>query len=155
MKKFVLVLVGVFAFSFSTNAYGDMLTLTNTKTLPEFPTNIGKQLDWEICKAADTPKVLDVRWRWKDATGNPIGDYQVFNCVNHKDEGGTQLNNADCTAKDEPYGCCTGLDLGICECFNDVFVAPAPDTTTPVGKVVKDRLKTQWLRENDPTNSFQ
>jgi len=156
MKKMVFVLIsvlimwGVVGF-----AYADRLTLTNTKNLPEYPSNAGKQLDWEISRAADSPKVVDVNWRWLDATGRPISDYELFHCINHKDDNNNQLLNSNCTARGEPYECCTDVNIGICECFNDVFVAPAPDTTTPVGKVVKDRLKAQWLRENDPTNSFQ
>jgi hypothetical protein len=142
MKKILTVILLLFA----VNVYADTLTLQNTENLPA-PANVATKIKWyNVDISAD--KVITVKFKWRDSAGREIGDFRYFACTNWKQENGDPALNAQCTATGVPYACCTGNQIGICECWSETmgFDIRTQDVGTKMGAGLKELIRRQFVR---------
>jgi hypothetical protein len=112
---------------FGASCMADTVNLDTTETIDS---PVATSMDWTVALIDAKKKVLSVRWRWLDATGNPIRDadssrsFHVWQCRNIDDIHPFK-SNSECVGAGDPYACCTGAGAGSCDdsdnCFSQVF----------------------------------
>ena len=142
MKRWIFFVLAAF---FCSPAYANTLTLDSSETVVDAPANTSSKLTWKMTVVKG---VCSVDFQWFDASNRPIGRVERFECRDWKQEGGSDISNDDCTAEGEPYGCCTALDEGVCDCWSDVFLFQirSQDVGTSIGVGLRQLLFQQWKK---------
>ena len=155
MKRLIAVLV---LLAIPCWVMADKIVLDSAETLS---TPQATHMDWHVSKIDAKTKILQITYRWRDATDGTIhlgsrSDWQRWSCRDIEVPG----ENVDCTDALVPYECCTGLGTGTCDdmedtCFSDVFgfTIRTQDVGTSIGlglrTLIWNKMKADVL---SPTN---
>jgi hypothetical protein len=153
------VLISFLVLLISAVCYAEQITLTTPQ--PVVAPSAVKISDWEITRINAERKLLSVRYRWRDATGDVIDfkskdGWHTWTCQDIEVQG----TNAECIEAGNPYPCCTDAGAGTCDgmvdtCFSDVFgfTIRSQDVGVKMGvglrTLIWNKMKTDIIPGND------